>query len=113
MSTKQKISNSKLISTFLGYETKNYWWFHTEDKTRALNEDIAKFETDLNQCMELLTYIEKLGYRTVITYDDRNGQNCNIYEGNSILRGYGSGEYKINAIYNACVNFIDWYNSNK
>lgn len=107
--------NNKIIAEFMG--------LHLLVK---LNLEL-KYDTDWNWLMEVVEKIEK-----VSNYDsgDRfgthviiKGRVCSIKSGNYGMKGkeYSkklyfnnnySGDTKIKAVYNACVEFIKWYNEN-
>lgn len=91
------------------------------------SENELNYDTDFGKLMNVLVKIEKLGHHTVISGgDDMWGDYCNInyyklQERVEILKGsfysetkaMGQGKTKKEAIYNAIVEFIEWYNLKK
>ena len=108
------MTDNKLIAEFLGMELTTdgiSQLYYTED--RSLKQ-IPKFHTDWNWLMQVVEKIENLQYKNnndvfkvVIDYG-----SCIIYNminDLDILFSVNS-IYKIEAVYNACVEFIKWYN---
>lgn len=113
MSTEE---NNKLIAMFMGGEDKGRLMFHSnviEFKTE--NKSIVKsfkygdllYSSDWNWLMEVVEKIEVLGYSSTII-----GNLCIIARPNfKSIRV--EQETKIEAVYNACLDFIKWYNEQK
>ena len=103
-------TNNKIIAEFMGYikhtQTKAYLttdgYFHERD---------LKFHKDWNWLMEVVEKIESLGYKVDILKWE-NSQYCGIYLNGKKISGNETNT-KIEAVYNACVEFIKWYNENK
>ena len=117
-------TNNKIIAEFMKYikhtQTKAYLttdgYFHERD---------LKFHKDWNWLMEVVEKIESLGYRTLTenecfmitksklsSFDVRSKDDYNtIFSDNYEINHYG-GSKKEN-VYNACIEFIKWYNENK
>lgn len=100
--------NNKLIAEFLGgYQYDNHDDFITFDETNNIfsNDTISlknlKFHTDWNWLMEVVEKIESLSHEQKVINWSR--QNKNIFD-------LKLTESKIEAVYNACVTFIEWYN---
>ena len=99
--------DNKLIAEFLGYSQPHpdypdttYWY-----KKNFTPLTILSFDTDWNWLMEVVEKIESLGFEVQIYK-----KTCFIYKlGNTLTIGKDS-ETKIQAVYNACVVFIKWYN---
>jgi hypothetical protein len=112
------MKNNKLIAEFLGFQQTNIGWYDAEEvllRTEIDNTfDNLKFHTDWNWLMQVVEKIENLQYKNnndvfkvVIDYG-----SCIIYNminDLDILFSVNS-IYKIQATYNACVEFIKWYN---
>ena len=102
-------TSNKIIAEFMGYikhtQTKAYLttdgYFHERD---------LKFHKDWNWLMEVVEKIESLGYSVNISSSMVyiNGDNSRIVSSFNI----GFKITKIEAVYNACVEFIKWYNEN-
>jgi hypothetical protein len=110
--------NNKLIAEFmsLSYRTKKDYqgWYKDSSFTdRICSFDGLKFHSDWNWLMEVVEKIEdlkhcqidislnwcRIGYKdTLFNYDSRN---------------HFKDITKIESVYNACVEFIKWYNENK
>ena len=112
-------TNNKLIAEFIGYKeyvNEGAIQLYIKDKVVKsigqldfhsdwswLMQVVEKIEslTDINSngCFVLL---ESIGFNAKFIFDD----------GTRILKD-SKGETKIEAVYNACVEFIKWYNENK
>ena len=85
--------------------------------SRPITDSLAnKLYNDQNSLMEVVEKIESLGYNIDTMKVDitkyQSSQFCGIYiDGKRIYTNYC--ETKIEAVYNACVEFIKWYNNNK
>ena len=100
------IKNNKLIAEFMNYAN-----------NRPITDSLAnKLYNDWNSLMQVVEKIESLGYNIDTMKVDitkyQSSQFCGIYiDGKRIYTNYC--ETKIEAVYNACVEFIKWYNNNK
>ena len=102
--------NNKIIAEFIGlvYRTKKDYqgWYKDSSFTdRICSFDGLKYHSDWNWLMEVVQKIESLGddlniyaYHCELIYNV--GENIETFEAKS----------KIEAVYNACVEFIKWYN---
>ena len=107
--------NNKLLAEFLGFELTTdsiSILYYTED--RGLKQ-LPKFHSDWNWLMQVVEKIESLGYNIDTMKVDitkyQSSQFCGIYiDGKRIYTNYC--ETKIEAVYNACVEFVKWYNKN-
>ena len=109
--------NNKIIAEFMGWKIKNYSTPISDIVTPygQLTENQLKFHSDWNWLMEVVEKIESLGGAVCIG----NG-NCVMiifYLTDVMGESYSKtreliGETKIQAVYNACVEFIKWYNEN-
>ena len=61
--------------------------------------------------MPVVEKIESLGYKVDISKWE-NSQYCGIYLNGKKISGNETNT-KIEAVYNACLEFIKWYNENK
>jgi hypothetical protein len=117
------IENNKLLAVFLGGKYKNQTNIPLNDNEIWLpkfgvcnlgnNGKVLKFNSDWNWLMEVVEKIETMGGAVCIG----NG-NCVMiifYLTDVMGESYSetrelTGETKIEATYNACVEFIKWYN---
>jgi hypothetical protein len=103
--------NNRLIAEFLEFQQTNIGWYDTEEvllRTERDNTfDDLKFHTDWNWLMKVVDKIEGYNYGATlfIIEDERCHVNTqNGFEIDSV------GHTKIEAVYNACVEFVKWYN---
>lgn len=107
------IENNKLIAEFMGLTiiTDNISFFDTG------YNPLKNYHSDWNYLMEIVNNIENLGkYEIDIQKKIDCDNTCQI---NWLKTPYkymvisvGLGKTKIQAVYNACVQFITWYNEN-
>lgn len=114
--------NNKKIAEFLGWEIQSDptrpkfgTVKPTQDKdfldVRYSDEDL-KFHNDWNWLMEVVEKIESLGYWIEIHGGTIN--RCLIGSINSSYESFKvTKNTKIEAVYNACIDFIKWWNENK
>ena len=103
------IENNKLIAEFLGYIdngcSEDGFLIHP-----ITNYDVEisslKYHEDWNWLMEVVEKIESLGYRIEIVK-----HICRIYLSSKETIIISENIPKIEAVYNACVEFIKWYNN--
>lgn len=72
--------------------------------------EMMKYHSDWNWLMEVVEKIESLGHRTIIGFSG-NKYYCEIALNNFFTQNFE--ESKIEAVYNAVVEFITWYNQIK
>ena len=112
--------NNKLIAEFMEFQQTNIGWYDAEEvllRTEKDNTfDDLKFHTDWNWLMQVVEKIENTKYdnltfdvfisknKTHIHYSANNEWFSNIF--------LYEGKTKIENTYNACVEFIKWYNEN-
>lgn len=108
--------NNKLIVEFLGLINEPYYL--PQHKTiefkygeyiewEHFNANELKFHSDWNWLMEVVEKIESIKGTQIFI----NGISCEImFKGRVISKHFNT---KIEAVYNACVEFIKWYNENK
>ena len=90
-------------------ESENGWGLVEQDF--LFIEDL-KFHSDWNWLMEVVEKIESLGFVFQIHHNVVNIFNGETKE-NGIYNETFQGKTKIKTIYNACVEFIKWYNEQK
>lgn len=111
--------NNKKIAEFLGFKLQNnpnerfYKNYFTQANGVWVNRiEILHFDSDWNWLMKVVEKIESLGYWIEI-----HGGTINRCLIGSINSSYESFEVtkntKIEAVYNACIDFIKWWNENK
>jgi hypothetical protein len=111
-SNKIKIEDSnKMIAVFLGCKVKGYIVYRLDNENISFVDDL-KYHTSWDWLMPVVEKIEAMGYTVVIhreatlisAYD--NDLNC-IWKTTK-----WDQEVKINHVYQAIVQFIQWYNQN-
>lgn len=106
--------NNKIIAEFMGFikEDSNTNWFYSIDKGRYFRENELLYNLDWNWLMEVVEKIESLGFNFNITSKDATVLQYHraIYQ---TLIYKIDGTNKIQAVYNTCLAFIEWYNKNK
>ena len=100
--------NNKLIAKFLGLQEQNNpeerWFKQWFDDKRIINgqrNEILFFDKDWNWLMRVVEKIEKQAYIAI--------KGCSVRISTIIDV---SAPTKIEAVYNAVVEFIQWYNKN-
>jgi hypothetical protein len=106
--------NNKLIAEFLGYTQPHpdypgatYWYKKDESPLTLLS-----FDSDWNWLMEVVDKIENLDFIFSIHHEVVNIFNGETKE-NGIYSETFQGSTKLITTYNACVEFIKWYNGQK
>jgi len=110
------LENNKLIAEFLGFEYIDENSFLEKydlekDDTSHLMVDrvVEKYSTDWNLLMNLVERIEDLGHYV------KQSKNITIIDvpGSSHKEfiAFVHGGSKIQSVYNACIDFIKWYNA--
>jgi hypothetical protein len=97
-----KTENNKLIAKFMNYAN-----------NRPLTEGLLKtMYNDWNSLMEVVDKIESLNFTFAIKL--KWVKISKTYKSDEvILVRWEEDNTKIEAVYNACVAFIEWYNVNK
>lgn len=134
--------NNKLIADFIGLkstnkcvrsETGKYFDYHSHPKFTCIKEqeiqieskngfglveqdflfiEDLKFHSDWHWLMQVVEKIESLGYWVEILGGKHNV--CQIGITNNIKSFIAlDNKSKIEAVHNACIEFINWYNINK
>ena len=95
---------NKLIAEFM--EHKPTFEVYIDDVLTTLERPIKNYNSDWNWLMEVVEKIESIKGTQIFI----NGISCEIiFKGEIISKHFNT---KIEAVYNACVNFIKWYNEN-
>lgn len=113
---------NKLIAEFMGIDVAFDGTFSINPMTRYGCWEKMKYATDWNWLMEVVEKIESLGVniwvvknKVKITIIGELAQKLNNSLYDTEFEGYDfeyyTKETKIEAVYNACVTFIEWYNS--
>jgi hypothetical protein len=109
---KNIIENNKLIAEFLNLTSQvifeQVFIVSENGKTKFYKKDELKFHSDWNWLMEVVEKIESLGYRIEIVK-----HICRVYLSDKETIIISENIPKIEAVYNACIEFIKWYNENK
>ena len=102
------IENNKIIAEFMNLNLYKSFWYKSNIATekQICKENNLKFHSDWNWLMEVVEKIESLGYRIEIVK-----HICRIYLSNKETIIISENTPKIEAVYNACVEFIKWYNN--
>ena len=122
---KNIVENNKLIAEFMGVFDKilstgniHSWsdapfYYTTEDTREKVIKNISKYSKyskDWNWLMEVVEKIENYNEFTNVLFAPRGcAIDCYIENGFSFSNDCDT---KIEAVYNACVEFIKWYNKN-
>ena len=105
--------NNKLIAEFMGIETdENGMYRYTTSVDDYTTDDLSYFEYSWDWLMPVVEKIESLGYEFFIV-EDRVNVSHNIYNSIQTIIDLTSSGSKINATYNAVIEFINEYNKNK
>ena len=106
---KNIIEKNKIIAEFLNLTSQvifeQVFAVCENGKTNFYKKDELKFHSDWNWLMEVVEKIESLGYRIEIVK-----HICRIYLSNKETIIISENTPKIEAVYNAVVEFIKWYN---
>ena len=106
---KNIIENNKIIAEFLNLTSQvifeQVFAVSENGKTNFYKKDELKFNSDWNWLIEVVEKIERL---------ENNLKNETREEFTQFQKVLSLPIYtKIEAVYNACVEFIKWYNENK
>ena len=114
------IENNKIIAIaeFLGYVLRGKNTYEYKNKLYLVEE--LKFHNDWNLLMEVVEKIESLEFKpktsTCIGFDsfgieiDRTRCDITRYGDFTSSLLQGNGKTRIESTYNACLEFIKWYN---
>ena len=101
--------NNKIIVEFMKWDILNDMTYSKATKGKWVELDKLKFHSNWNWLMEVVEKIESLEGIGVDFY-----KGCiDVYnEEVNLIRINRKGLTKIEAVYNACVEFIKWYSKN-
>ena len=103
--------NNKIIVEFMKWDILNDMTYSKATKGKWVELDKLKFHSNWNWLMEVVEKIESIGYWIEILGGVHNV--CRIGITNNIEDFIClDNETKIEAVYNTCVTFIEWYNEN-
>ena len=105
--------NNKIIAEFMGAKATTDTYFIL-NMYMTLKEEELKYNTDWNWLMEVVEKIES--FNSNLQSFSINGNRVEIKDFSvkqNLFSYYNDTEKtKIQAVYNACVEFIKWYNLN-
>ena len=128
------IENNILLAEFLEFQKTDLGWFDNEGVLSDFEQDNCfdslYFDTDWNWLMEVVEKIESLKPIEFLSGRNWIGFDVKIYKTFNTQTNYCTIKYlkeggdmtisngfsksdKIEAVYNACVEFVTWYNSKK
>jgi hypothetical protein len=96
--------NNKLIAEFMNSKVTIDTYF-INGMYLTTNETDLKYHSDWNWIFEVVEKIEKIGGVQIFI----NGISCEIIFRGKVISKHSNS--KIEAVYNACIEFITWYNS--
>ena len=103
-------TNNKIIAEFMGAKlTKDLnimYPVYEGDSSYVKN---LKYHSDWNWLMEVVEKIESIGF----TFETKKNWARITRKGENIILRWEEDKTKIEAVYNACIEFIKWYNENK
>ena len=112
-----KSETNRLIAEFMGIVfTKDNKANHPRIKAPYPPIECFKYHSDWNWLMEVVEKIESLGYGFNFFFKkDKCYVSISNFESNVFVGAngvdYNTQPNKIEAAYNACVTFIEWYNN--
>jgi hypothetical protein len=111
----QIIENNKLLAKFMGCYQNNegFWGFENTPNHKKWNNDrfldCTKYDTDWNWLMQVVEKIENYNEFTNVLFAPQ-GCAIDVYIENGFAFSNDCNT-KIEAVYNACVEFVKWYNN--
>ena len=106
-------TNNKIIAEFMG--NRNYLYSNNKNAmyfilTNTAGEElIVNYDNDWGLLMEVVEKIESIGF----TFETKKNWARITRKGENIILRWEEDKTKIEAVYNACIEFIKWYNENK
>lgn len=103
--------NNILLAEFMGAEIEglNYKFIAYDNIKVCMHPNRLNYHTDWNWLMQVVEKIEDLGNDVSIT---TNYIQIAFDEGEQFIVAEDT-KIKIDTLYNACVEFVKWYNSSK
>ena len=102
-------TNNKIIAEFMGAkltkDLKIMYPVYEGDSSYVKN---LKYRSDWNWLMEVVEKIESIGF----TFETKKNWARITRKGENIILRWEEDKTKIEAVYNACIEFIKWYNEN-
>ena len=102
-------TNNKIIAEFMGAkltkDLKIMYPVYEGDSSYVKN---LKYHSDWNWLMEVVEKIESIGF----TFETKKNWARITRKGENIILRWEEDKTKIEAVYNACIEFIKWYNEN-
>ena len=101
--------NNRIIAEFMGAkltkDLKIMYPVYEGDSSYVKN---LKYHSDWNWLMEVVEKIESIGF----TFETKKNWARITRKGENIILRWEEDKTKIEAVYNACIEFIKWYNEN-
>ena len=102
-------TSNKIIAEFMGAkltkDLKIMYPVYEGDSSYVKN---LKYHSDWNWLMEVVEKIESIGF----TFETKKNWARITRKGENIILRWEEDKTKIEAVYNACIEFIKWYNEN-
>ena len=101
--------NNKIIVEFMKWDILNDMTYSKATKGKWIELDKLKFHSNWNWLMEVVEKIESIGF----TFETKKNWARITRKGENIILRWEEDKTKIEAVYNACIEFIKYYNENK
>ena len=108
MKPTQQQKDNKLIAEFMEWDILNDMTYSKATKGKWIELDKLKFHSNWNWLMEVVEKIESLNYSIEINKQEENDYQCLVVQKDIKVQTFS--KIKIEAVYNACVEFIKFYN---
>jgi hypothetical protein len=121
------MENNKLLAEFLGNDTDEYgtdvfvpkqlMFNHSAQCMQGIFQfDECYFDTDWNWLMEVVEKIESIVWEEIndTSFNVTIGATsyCVIQDNNGgMIEIIGEGKSKLESVYNACIEFVKWFNN--
>ena len=107
--------NNKIIAEFMWWKEQEEDFMFNPKTSGSIYIKSLLFHKDWNWLMEVVEKIESIKIETYKVRVDIYFNCCQINPTHweQLISIYGNKETKIEAVYNACIEFIKWYNENK
>ena len=99
---------NKIIAEFMKWDILNDMTYSKATKGKWIELDKLKFHSNWNWLMEVVEKIESLNYSIEINKQEENDYQCLVVQKDIKVQTFS--KIKIEAVYNACVEFIKFYN---